>query len=334
LSKTLANILKYLVFLAIALVLLYLAFKDNNPQKMLEDLRQANYLWVLVGSVCGYLAMVSRGIRWNILLEPMGYKPSVFNSINAVNVGYLANMAVPRLGEVTRCTAMNRAEKIPVDKLIGTVIIERIVDMIMLALMFGLTLVLKYDALSSFIGKSFEGRKASPSAGLPVWVWIVLAFVTASILVVYLFRTTLMQLKWVGRAKNLFLGIAGGFKSVLLVRRRGAFLFHTVFIWGMYFLMSYLSFYCLPATNGLTLSDGLFIMIVGGIAMIAPAPGGLGAFHAAVILGLTTLGIDADSARSYAVIAHSSQTLMMLCTGAVALFLLSLSRKKAPHAVL
>ncbi len=330
-NKSLKSVIKYLIFLTIAAGLLYLAFKGNDPKQMLADLKQANYMWVILGMGCGYLAFISRGLRWNILLEPLGYKPKPWNSIHSVAVGYLANLAVPRMGEVTRCTAMNNAEEIPVDKLIGTVILERVVDLIMLALAFALAVVLKFSDLKQFV-LSGLAAKQNQSQGLPTWLVVTLVGFVLFAILIFAFRKQLTKHPFYAKLKQLALGIADGFKTILKIKKRGAFIFHTISIWVLYFLMSYVYFFCLPQTAHLGVADGLFMMIVGSLGMIAPAPGGVGAFHAAAIAGLITLGVANSSAASYAVIVHSSQTLMILSTGILSLILLSLARKSKTNA--
>lgn len=333
-NKNLANAIKYIVFLAVAVGLLFLAFRNIDFLEMKETILRANYWWVLAAVISGYLAVVSRGLRWNILLSVMGYKPSTFTGVHAVSIGYLANLAVPRLGEITRCTVMNREEKIPVDKLIGTVLVERAVDIVFLLLSVLLAFVLKFDELSSFLSGVQQKRTAATGGSGPVFLWAAGAVVLLLLLTFLIFRNTLLSLKWVGKVKSLVLGIFEGFRTLFNTDRKLEFFLHTAFIWGMYFLMSFLYFFSVPDTTHLGPADGLYIMVVGGLAMIVPVPGGTGAFHVAVMMGLMTMGITEDHAAAYAVMAHSTQTLMLIFAGALALFLLYLGRKKKVNAVL
>lgn len=322
------------MFLAIAFGLLYYAFKDINLEEVGSSIKRANFSWIIAGTLCGYLAFVFRGLRWKLLIAPMGYQANSWNSINSVNVGYLANMAVPRLGEVSRCTAMNQADKIPVDKLFGTVIAERVIDLMMLACCFLMAFLLKFDDLQTFIQSAQAGK--GTEAPTPWTTYLMIAGLCAvfGLLVIWKFWAQLQKLPFVPKIVAFLQGIVSGLLSVVKMKQRALFILYTLLIWSMYFLMSYLYFFCLPETAHLGPGDGLFIMIVGSLGIIAPAPGGIGAFHATVILGLVTLGIDKTIAGSMAIIVHSSQTLMTIVSGLLALFLLSLGRKKRENAVL
>lgn len=319
--------------MAIAAGLLYLAFHNVDRDKMFSAIKRANYFWIILGMLCGYLAFVFRGLRWKLLIKPLGYEARTWNSIHSVNIGYLANLAVPRLGEVTRCTVMYRADEIPVDKLFGTVLAERVIDLVMLGFCFLLVFLLKFEDLQLLLSqaKGAESVQATP------WLMYVSVVASATIvvgIVTWKFKTQLLKLPLVPKIIGFVKGVVAGLNTVLQLKQRGLFIVYTILIWLMYFLMSYLYFFCLPETAGLGMADGLFVMIVGSLGIIAPAPGGIGAFHAAVIAGLVTLGIDRDLAGTMAIIVHSSQTLMTLFSGVLALFLLSLGRKKAKNGVL
>ncbi len=332
-NKSLVNILKYILFLAIAVTLLYFSFKGVDLDNVLSAIKRANYFWIITGMSCGYFAFVLRGLRWKLLLQPLGYHPASWNSIHSVSIGYLANLAVPRLGEVTRCTVMNRAEKIPVDKLFGTVLAERVIDLVMLGGCFLLVFLLKFDDLQTLIA---QAGGANPSKGGSTVMYLLLfgfgALVFAGI--VWKFWEKIMKVPFIPKVVAFLQGVFSGLLTIVRLKQRGLFIAYTLGIWLMYFLMSYLYFFCLPELSHLTIGDGLFIMIAGSLGIIAPAPGGIGAFHAAVIAGLVALKIDRDLAGSMAIIVHTSQTLMTVIGGLLALFLLSLGRKKEQDAVL
>ncbi len=301
---------------------------------MLADLKRANYTWVFLGMGCGYLAFIFRGLRWSLLLQPMGYTPKPWNSIHSVAIGYLANLAVPRLGEVTRCTVMNRAEKISVDKLFGTVLAERIIDLLMLGVCFLVTLIFKFDLLKDFVYAALVNKPGSPQNDSPLSMLLSsAAFILLAVFLLWKFREKLLANKFAVKVVEFFKGVGRGILTVLQLKNRGLFILYTLGIWLMYFLMSYLYFLCLPETEALGWADGLFVMIIGSLGIIAPAPGGIGAFHAAVIAGLLALGINKEIGGTFAIIVHSSQTLMTLFGGSIALILLSLGRKKSNHAV-
>jgi uncharacterized protein (TIRG00374 family) len=330
LKKIIKQSVRYLLFLSIGLGLLYLVFKDQDFNLLWQDIKGANYYYIVLSMTVGYLAIVSRGLRWNILLKPLGYTPKKWNSIHAVTIGYFANLAVPRIGEVTRCTALNQAEKIPVDKLFGTVLLERVIDSAILLSLLVITFFMKIDLFTSFIKSAFESR--SGEIVIKPIHYVIFGVLLVMVITFLAYRKKIIKSPWFQKVKAFFLGIAEGFKTIKKIEKKSLFIFHTLFIWTMYLLMAYVCFFAFSATSMLNLGDGLFVTIVGGLGMIAPAPGGIGSYHAAVIAGLTALEIDGNVARSFAVVVHSAQTLMMVISGLVAIIALSLSRRKAAKA--
>lgn len=326
-KKIMLKVIKNLAFLSIGLLLLYLAFKGQDLQKLIDDVKEANYTYIALSILFGIGAYISRGIRWLILLEPMGYQPKLSNSIYTIIVGYFANLAVPRIGELTRCTTMNQAEKIPVDKLFGTVILERIIDLIMLLSLTLVTVLLKVDEFGGFFLDLFNANKEKyPQITSILIVLIILALL--GFLLLYLLRSRINNFPMAIKVRSFFLGIKEGIISIKKIRKKGGFILHTLVIWTCYYLMSWVVFYALDETSHLGLIDGLFILVVGGFGMAAPVQGGIGAFHFIVSLGMGVLGISAGPALSYATIVHTSQTLFVLFAGSLSLALLYLNNRK------
>lgn len=329
-KKIVSQSIRYLVFLSIGLGLLYLVFKDQDFDKLWADIKGANYYFIGISMVMGYLAIVSRGLRWNILLKPLGYTPKKWSSIHAVTIGYFANLAVPRIGEVTRCTALNQAEKIPVDKLFGTVLLERVIDTGLLLILLVGTFLVKIDLFTDFFASAFKNRSGEVS--LTTTHYIVFGVLFVGLITIVAYWKKIKATLWFQKVRAFLIGIAEGFKTIKNIEQKGMFVFHTMFIWSMYLFMTYVCFFAFSGTNHLGVDDGLFVTIVGGLGMVAPAPGGIGAYHAAVIAGLTALEVNGDVARSFAVVIHSAQTAMMVGSGLFALIALSFSRRKAAKA--
>ena len=149
---------KYIFFLFLGIGLAYLAFKNQDPKTLISQLKDVNYSWVLASIVFGFIAIVSRGLRWVILLKNLNYSTGKLNSIYAVAIGYFTNIAVPRAGEITRCTSLNQTENIPIDKLFGTIILERAIDFIFLIGLSLLVLILKFELFLDFLGIIFVGQ--------------------------------------------------------------------------------------------------------------------------------------------------------------------------------
>mgnify|MGYP001158581644 CR=1 FL=1 len=316
---------KYLVFSLIGLLLLFLAFNNQSPKELLAQLQNVNYFWIILSMLFGFLAMVSRGVRWNVLLENMNYQPSNFNSICAVTIGYVTNLAIPRAGEVTRCTSLAQTEKIPIDKLLGTIILERIIDFICLVLLICTVFLLNFNAFKLFFIDLFTDGVASTTI-----LYIITSIPIVCFLLFFLFKNYLKTSSFYNKVLTFLKGVRDGIKSISGLKRQWAFWGHTLFIWAMYYLMTYVCFFTIEETKHLNIIDGLFILVVGGLGMIAPVQGGIGAYHLVVKTGLVILGINSDSAILFATIVHAAQTLMTLFVGSCSVLLLFLSKRNNP----
>ena len=320
-----AKWIKYILFFGIGILLLYLAFNNQNPKELIEQLKTVDYLWVWLSMLFGFLAFISRGLRWIILLENLGYQAKSLNSIYAVSIGYFTNLAIPRAGEVTRCTSLSQSENIPVNKLFGTIILERTIDFIFLVSLICFTFLVEFDAFSQFFTNLFaDGKNSTSNIG-----FIIIAIFSSLLLLFLLFKNKLKQTAIYQKIASFLQGVADGFKSIKGIQNKWAFWGHTLFIWLMYYLMTYICFFAIESTQLLSPIDGLFIMVVGGLGMVAPVQGGIGAYHLVVKIGLMILGISADAALLFATLVHTCQTLMTLFVGSISLLMLFLSKRKA-----
>lgn len=323
------NILKYALFLGIGVGLFYLAFRNTEFEKLAGDFRKANYSYIIISMTMGYLAFVSRGMRWVLLLEPLGKKPNTWNAINSVTIGYLANLLVPRAGELARCTALYQSDDIPVNRLFGTVILERVVDMIMLLSLLLLTFILEFDYLMALYDSAFAGSGDSASSGgAGILKYVVLGVGVLGLIVLYLIREKFMHLPIYQKVREFWAGIKEGLKSISQLKSKAPFILHTLFIWLMYYLMVYICIYALPATEHLSPSSGLLVMIAAGFGMVVPTPGGIGAYHYLVMLGLGVLGIASSDGVSFATLVHTGQLVMTVISGLIATGFLYRARKK------
>lgn len=316
-SLVIKSILRVLLFLFIGGFLLYLALRNINIENLWKDILRAKYEYVLISMLLGYAAMISRGIRWNYLLEPMGYKVPVWKAIHSITIGYLANAAMPRAGEVIRCTSLHQVTKVPVNRLVGTVVAERVVDMLMLVLSLVISLGFNMSKISAFYDETFTasdqiGKGSSTK-------WLVYISLTVVLLVLYIFRGKLMNLPFMSKIRDLWSGFKEGILSVMNTPRRIPFLLHTLFIWLCYYLMVHIVIFALPSTRSLSPADTLFIMIVAGLGMLVPSPAGIGSYHYAVVTGMGILGISSDTGMAFATLVHSGQFIMTLITGFIGL---------------
>jgi len=304
-----------------------MAFHNQDPEKLLNDLKSADYRWVLLSVIIGYTALMSRGYRWLILLEPLGYKPKLWNSIHSVATLYLVNMAVPRAGELARCTSMNQVEDIPVDKLFGTVILERVIDFIMLLGIITFTFLMYVDELIAFFELAFAGSGAAVSEGNSFKLYLIIAFFLVAVAFLT-FRKRIINHPKFEAVRNFWNGIKEGLKTIKTMKRKGSFIAHTLYIWTCYYLMVYIVFFAIPETATLSWSDGFFIMVAASLGIVVPVPGGIGAYHYLVMIAMGILGLTQEDGLAFATIVHSSQTLMLLIAGAIAFLFLYLERRK------
>lgn len=311
------------------MLLLWLAFRNQDPQTLLKDLKSADYRWVLLSVIVGYTALMSRGYRWLILLEPMGYKPKLWNSINAVAMLYLVNMAVPRAGELARCTSLNQVENIPVDKLFGTVILERVIDFIMLLAIVTFTFFMYVDELLMFFDMAFSANTAEGEKSNLKYYLLVFAGLGAVLF--FVFRKRVINHPKFEAVRSFWQGIKEGLKTIKTMKRKGAFIAHTLYIWLCYYLMIWLVFFAIPETAILTMGDAFFIMVAASLGIVVPVPGGIGAYHYLVMLAMTILGLKEEDGLAFATIEHSAQTLMLLVAGAAGFLFLYLERRKMKH---
>ena len=326
--------LKYLASLAFGLTIIYFLFKNQDPVKLIEEIQKVDVKWVVLSMIFGGWAIVNRGLRWVVLIDALGYKSSKRNAIASVAILYFTNLFLPRAGEITRCTSLNQAEKIPVDKLFGTILIERVIDFLFLFGLMGLTIILKFnDILKFYIAIQSQITEDSNNKNM----------ITILIIISILVLSFLFLKKWLKRS-NLYdkitssiKGLKEGFNSIKNIKQKSTFWFHTFSIWMMYFLMTYICFFSMDETSILTLSDGIFLLVLGGIGMIIPTPGGIGSYHAIVMIGLSILGIGTISfgissdtsnpALLFPTIIHAGQTLMAIILGLIGLIILFLSKK-------
>ena len=326
-KQFIAKSFKYLILLLIGIALLYFAFKDQDLDLLLEDLQKAEYVWVFSSIFFVYLAHLTRAYRWRMMISSLGHgTPSLINTFYAVLIGYLANLAFPRMGEVSRCGVINKTDQIPIVKLIGTVVAERLIDLLMLGLIIFLAIVLQFGLLSEFLYNNLlikiNGRTGYIT--LLVFASCLLIFI---LVLFYIFKKREKIGIWV-RIHNFYLDMRSGIFSIKSMSNKTGFITCSVLIWLMYGLSIFMCFIALKATSELGPLVALSTLVFSSLAMIAPVQGGIGAFHWMVSEGLTIYGIERSEGLAFALLLHSSQTLIILITGSISLILLFISSPK------
>ncbi len=332
-KRSILRALRFTIFLAIGLILLYFAFRGVSVEELISSLQRADFKWVAFALFFALVGYVSRAYRWKLLIKPLNYDPPLKNVFYALMIGYTANFAFPRIGEISRCGSLQRSDKIPLDSLLGTVIIERAIDLVILIFV----LIVVFFSKIGFFGEFFKENIFSPFLDriipffqFSVFNWIL--FIASVALLVFLFlylNRRFSENPVIRKVKELFHGVVVGLQTIGRMRDRWSFIFHTLLIWLMYFLMTYVLLFALPATSHLSPLDGLFLLVIGGMGMSAPVQGGIGAFHWIITLGLSLYGVSRANAVAYATLSHESQSIFAILLGAISFIILVIQKRKA-----
>lgn len=325
--KGILQTLKFTAFLAVGIILLWLAFRNVNFGRLAADLKEADYSWLLLSILFGLFAFLSRARRWVLLINPLGYNPSFRNAFYSLMTGYLANLALPRIGEITRCMALGKKEKIPVDQLIGTVVVERTIDFISLLLIMIVLIFTSGDQIGQFLKESILvpiQQKVFAVFGVTWVLWIILFSLLIILLILMVrYKKNLRKIRFFSKMFDLAHGIINGLKTITNLRRKWEFIFHTVFIWVNYTLMTWVVVFSIQSTSHLTLGDSIFLLVIGGLAMSAPVQSGLGAFHYIISRGLLIVkGIPLEDGLVYALLTHESQLILVAIIGTISFFII------------
>jgi len=316
--KKLLSFLKPALLLGVSALLMWYALKELDFEKMWAEFVRADYAWVLVSLVMGVLAYISRAIRWQMQIKPTGYRPSLLHTYNAMMIGYVANLVLPRMGEVVRCSILKRTDGVPVNTGFGTVIAERIIDGVMLLCAIGLTFLLEFGRIRAFFLGLFSDKynHVEHSMSSLYWLfWVLLGSVALVLFVGLRYLSRLRKNAYFRKAVNFVKGMLKGVFSITKLDNQALFWGHTIFVWLMYYAMSLVVFYALPATAGLSWGAALSVLVVGSLGMAAPVQGGIGVYHLLVQATLLLYGVPKEAGMAYALLAHTSQTLLVVLMG-------------------
>lgn len=323
--------IKFVLFLGLGIVIIWLSLRGltaEERKQILFSFRIANYNWVLVTIIMGICSHILRSLRWILFFEPMGYKPSLKITFFAVMVGYFANLAFPRLGEVTRCGILARYENIPFNKSFGTVITERAVDMICFLLLFILMILTQMSTISNYLYTHVYPGLVAKFGNLNYTRILILGCLglLAIVLILYfLVHKKVRKTPVYHRIKSLFLGFWEGLKSLTLIRKPGLFVFYSIVIWVFYFFMLYVCFFCFSDTSSLSPGAGLSSLVLGSVGIMI-TPGGIGLYPAIIQETLQLYGIVRTTGLALGWIAWVAQTGMILLIGGISLILLSFNK--------
>lgn len=331
-KKPILTILQYLFFLGIGIFFVWLSVKNINHKQqdqIFDAIRRARQWLIVPAFFLLFLAHYSRAMRWKILMEPLGYKPSNFNTFAAVMIGYLVNAGVPRLGEVVKCTLLARYEKIRADRLVGTIVMERAVDVVCLVVVFFAALIFQGGFIGEHVAKSFSGFFTDRTGHTSIRKMII--FLSSAIIVMivlYILLKRFGHIDAVGKIKNVLKGIWHGLTSIRLVKHKGMFAWWTIFMWAMYLAGTTIGIYALQETAHLGVGGGLTTLAFGSIGMII-APGGIGAYAWIVSKLIGWYGLDEYTiGNALGWLLWSVQTVIILLGGMICFAFLSYHNKK------
>jgi len=327
LKKRLKSILQVVISLALGFFLIWYVYQkltEEDKQNIMESFQEANYWWIVLSLVVAILSHVFRAYRWKYPLEALDLKVSMINRFSAVMIGYLANLAFPRLGEVTRCGVLARYQRLPFEKLFGTVVAERLVDLIILLSLVVLSVALQAEILLDFVMGILEPMLEKTSsililAGVGV-VGLIAAFIG--------WRFLQQSVNPIAvKFREIVAGLIEGFKSLRTMKGQAGFYFHTALIWIAYYVMYLVTFQTFPETQEVPPGGVLASFVLGGIAIVA-VQGGLGAYPLAIMLILTLYGIEESRGYAFGWIVWVGQTALNVVLGFMAIIAMPLINSK------
>lgn len=332
-NKTIGNTAKFLLFLAVGVFLVWLITHNLTAtqwQRIREAFREANY-WVLVPVfLFGALSHLLRALRWRLLIQPLGYRPRLTIIFSAVMIGYLANLAIPRMGEITRCGVLARHDRIPVNKVIGTMIAERAIDILCLVLFITVTILIQVDLVGAFFYTNIWLKITSIFGQNNLLKTIlILAGILLILTGTWFFLRLFKQALWYQKLKLLVKGIQEGLFTTIKLKKKRLFFLYTFLIWFCYLMMAYAGFWCFEATKVLGLKAAMSVLSFGSIGMVL-TQGGIGAYQLIVEKTLELYGILEAYGFAFSWLSWLAQTALSVVLGFVCLLVISFIKRKQP----
>jgi uncharacterized protein (TIRG00374 family) len=306
----LKSILKYLISSLLAAGLLYWAFSKSQLHwnDILTTFHQADYNWVTVSVVIAFLSHLLRALRWEQLLSALNYQPGTVRTFSAVLIGYFANFLVPRLGEVSRCGSLQKTAEIPFEESFGTVITERIVDLLSLITLVGITFLVEWEPLQNSL---------FPTLHLPSGAFIIAASILGLIGlgVLWKFKDLLQTIGAESKVGKMILGWVAGIGSIRHLAQPGKFIAYSVGIWLCYYLSTFTLFLAFPISENLGMNAALTVLVMGTFGMATPTQGGIGAYHSLVASAFVFYSLSYKDGFMLATFFHGTQMITLLLLG-------------------
>ncbi|RYG01787.1 MAG: flippase-like domain-containing protein [Chitinophagaceae bacterium] len=334
-KKKLLSLLQYVFFLGLGVFLVFWSLRKISPSDW-TDIRNsfegANYWLVVPVMITLLLSHLSRAMRWKILMEPLGYRTRLSNTYMAVLIGYMANLAVPRLGEVLKCTILARYEKVPADKLLGTIVAERAFDVICLLIIIAITVVIQFDIIGEYISGLLNSIVASKTSSLSAGrIAIAVGVLVLIVGGTWWLYKKFSHLPFIQKISKVVAGVWAGVISVRHLKKRKWFVFHSIFIWVMFLLSIQIGMWGLKETSGFGLPVSLSVLSTGSLAMIIPTPGGIGVYPIFVQQTMLLYGLKPSLGLAFGSLMWAVQFFQQVLSGFVALLLLPYLNKKSSN---
>ncbi len=344
----LTKALKISLFFAVGIIILYLVYQrqelafqadcalKGTPadqcsllNKIISDISNANYFWVIITMILFLITNIFRALRWKMMLEAIGYQPRLINLFGTIMINYLANLGIPRSGEVIRAGLISQYEDIPVEKALGTIFTDRIFDVIMLALVIGLAVLIGGSDFLAYLDQNINlGQKFGALMQNTKAVFILLLLSGLIVWFVWSNRTKINNSKIGIKLRNLIKGFSDGVQSVRHVSSIPMFIFYTVGIWVLYYFMMYFAFFTFTPTAHLGPIAGLVVFVFGSLGILIPTPGGMGSYHYLVGEALSMYGVSGVDAFSFAnIVFFSIQLFVNILFGIISLIVLPVINK-------
>jgi len=328
----LVSVLKYSISLAIAALLFKYVYRDLDFKELFGRFKQVNLNFIYLSIFFGLISYWVRAYRWRLIFEPIGYEIRTFNSFISLMVGYFANLLVPRMGEISRCVILKKTDSIDLPSSLGTVVAERVIDMLCLLSVILLGFIIEFDKLNKTLISHITNKLRLAEHN---YIFVLLGIILLLVFFVsfiFWYRKNYYKIKhnvFYLKFRSIVRDILDGILAVRKIKKPYLFWFSTVLIWVLYFFMSYFAFFSFPPTENLGIKAGILVLIMGGLGMATPVQGGVGAFHLFVSSVLLLYGVNSADGKFFAFVLHESQFLLVVVVGGISFILsLILSTKK------
>ena len=327
-NKKLKTAIKIILFIGFGIAIFMLVYKDFDFGKFFGTMSAIKWGWLIPAALISLLSHISRARRWQLMLESTGEKPRFVNTFFAVLNAYFANLAIPRLGEVTRCALVSRYEKQDFSKVLGTVVSERLLDLVLVAILTIVAFATQANVFGDFIEQHPEIKDNLARIFSPTTI-IILAVVgiTGLCLLIVIAKGKLDRFKICQKISQFINGLWTGILSLKNAQHKAGIIFHSFLIWTLYFLMLYLCFFAFEELSGLNILAALMLFVAGSFGMIVPSPNGMGSYHFMIIQTLIIYGIASETGAAFALVAHGLQTLLVIVFGLFATILIPVVNK-------